>query len=188
MAIFERDALMGGRADFGRVLNERGLTRNAVEIGTDRGHFAREFLDNWLGEQLFCVDPYQFYPNMPWARQVDKIAAVVHLQPHLKRVRFMDCSSSEAADAFTYGKGIVLPQELDFVYIDGAHDESSVLEDMTRWWPLIKMGGVLAGDDYGNIHPGVRLAVNRFADTHAGGIIRTVHDYNREPSWYLWKV
>lgn len=188
MAHIERDSLMGGRADFGRLLNERGLRRNAVEIGTDRGHFAREFMDNWLGEQLFCVDTYSTYTDMPWVREMDRMAAVLHLQPHLKRVRFMQMSSAAASSAFTFGKGVVLPLELDFVYIDGDHREDFVLEDMAMWWPLLKTGGVLAGDDFGNVHPGVRRAVNQFADARAGGIVHTVHDYNREPNWYLWKV
>ncbi|KPK32154.1 MAG: hypothetical protein AMS24_04880 [Chlamydiae bacterium SM23_39] len=38
---------------------------------------------------------------------------------------------------------------VDLVYIDAAHDEESVYQDMSMWYPLIKEGGVMCGDDWG---------------------------------------
>ena len=37
--------------------------------------------------------------------------------------------------------------ELDFVYLDGNHEEPFVTEDINLWWPKIKSGGLLAGHD-----------------------------------------
>ena len=37
---------------------------------------------------------------------------------------------------------------LDFVYLDARHDFNGVFEDLSVWWPKLKMGGILAGHDY----------------------------------------
>lgn len=54
---------------------------------------------------------------------------------------------------------------LDFVFLDAAHDYDSVCKDIMSWLPKVKVGGVLAGDDYGipgeePVWPGVRKAVD----------------------------
>lgn len=49
---------------------------------------------------------------------------------------------------------------LDFVYIDANHSYESVLEDIISWYPKVKKGGILAGDDYNEGWPGVMRAVN----------------------------
>lgn len=51
-------------------------------------------------------------------------------------------------------------ESLDFVFIDGSHDFGNVLNDIRSWAPKIKMGGTLAGHDFG--HEGVGLAVDFF--------------------------
>lgn len=39
------------------------------------------------------------------------------------------------------------PESLDFVWIDGSHDSSSVLADLEAWWPAVKPGGQMGGHD-----------------------------------------
>jgi hypothetical protein len=41
-----------------------------------------------------------------------------------------------------------LPDDLDLVYIDANHDYSGVLNDMEKWFPKVRQGGILSGDDY----------------------------------------
>lgn len=48
---------------------------------------------------------------------------------------------------------------LDFVFLDAAHDETSVRADIRAWLPKVRPGGVLAGDDYTPVWPGVMAAV-----------------------------
>lgn len=50
----------------------------------------------------------------------------------------------------------------DTVYLDGCHDEICVLQDIQGWFPLVRDGGYLMGDDYNR--PGVQNAVKRFCD------------------------
>lgn len=49
---------------------------------------------------------------------------------------------------------------IDFCFIDASHDYHSVKEDILAWRPKVKQGGILAGHDYSNAHPGVIKAVN----------------------------
>jgi len=51
-------------------------------------------------------------------------------------------------------------ESLDFVFIDADHSYVCCKADILAWLPKIKQGGVLAGDDYIPVHPGVMKAVN----------------------------
>lgn len=51
--------------------------------------------------------------------------------------------------------------ELDFVFIDAAHDEASVRADIAAWLPKVKRGSWLCGHDYdSSTDPGVVAAVD----------------------------
>jgi predicted O-methyltransferase YrrM len=50
----------------------------------------------------------------------------------------------------------------DFIYLDASHDELSVSQDLRAYWPLLRTGGVMAGDDFSS-HEGVAKAVRRFS-------------------------
>lgn len=53
------------------------------------------------------------------------------------------------------------PRSLGLVMIDGSHAAKDVEADIRAWMPLIRDGGILAGDDYGDGHPGVIEGVKR---------------------------
>lgn len=54
-----------------------------------------------------------------------------------------------------------LKVSVDLIYIDAAHDTASVYADLVAWYPHVKRGGVLCGDDW--LWPGVKEAVEVFA-------------------------
>ncbi len=49
-----------------------------------------------------------------------------------------------------------------FIFIDAGHDEDDVTTDINAWWPLLAPGGILAGDDWSPMWPGVEAAVSAF--------------------------
>ena len=55
------------------------------------------------------------------------------------------------------------PNSLDFIFIDASHDEQSVKEDLTYWYPRLKEHGMIAGDDVYNKE--VASALKWFFDT-----------------------
>lgn len=54
---------------------------------------------------------------------------------------------------------------IDLLYIDGAHDSTSVARDVTLYVPMVKPGGMIIFDDYGHpdVQRGVDMALNAFA-------------------------
>ena len=64
-----------------------------------------------------------------------------------------DKNSKEAAAEFEDGT-------MDIVYLDTSHDFDSVCADIDAWWPKVRVGGILCGDDYIDGWQGVVKAVN----------------------------
>lgn len=52
----------------------------------------------------------------------------------------------------------------DVVHIDGGHDYNAVASDLGEWWPMIRPGGILIGDDYPHWE-GVKRAFDDFFAT-----------------------
>jgi len=48
---------------------------------------------------------------------------------------------------------------VDFCYVDAGHTYECVQRDIATWWPKIKSGAHMAGDDYTKGFPGVQQAV-----------------------------
>jgi len=132
------------REQFGSLLNQMGLTGTAVEVGTHMGKFAFQLMSQWNGERLYCVDPYLDYREMPrrGKRGIHYKYAVKLLSRFNKgreRVTFIKDTSQNAVERFA-------DNSLDFVYVDGDHTQ--VEQDLTLWWPKVKLGGILAGHDF----------------------------------------
>ena len=71
----------------------------------------------------------------------------------------------------------------DLIYIDGSHDEDSAYEDMTNYWPLLRAGGHMIGDDYD--FPTVYAALRRFKQSVGTAASASVPTEN---CWHLGKA
>jgi predicted O-methyltransferase YrrM len=81
-----------------------------------------------------------------------------NLKPIDRFVKIMNQTSFEAAQNFD-------EESLDLIYIDASHDYDSVLNDLKSWFPKLKKGGIICGDDYIDGWPGVVSAVDEFFDS-----------------------
>lgn len=68
-----------------------------------------------------------------------------------------------------------------FVFIDAGHDEDDVTTDINAWWPLLAPGGVMAGDDWSPMWPGVEAAVKAFC------IREELKEQVSGPNWIIQK-
>lgn len=163
--IYQRDASR-------RVLLGR-LAKSAVcvEIGVWRGDFSEMILQVAHPRELHLVDPWAFVPQFPerWyggqiARsQTDMDAIFAAVESRFRerpQVRMHRMTSSAASRRFHDG-------HFDWVYVDGDHSYEGVLSDLRSWWPKVRIGGCVAGDDYqwkdehGRLS--VKAAVEQFA-------------------------
>lgn len=145
-----------------------------AEIGVWRGDFSARILRWARPSRLVLVDPWRFTEDEDYKHamfggasggqaEMDEVHAgvVTRFKERLDagQVVIRREPSVEAAQAWQDGP-------LDWVYIDGDHTYDGVRADLHAYWPLLKAGGVMAGDDYafpGWWKDGVTLAVNEFA-------------------------
>jgi hypothetical protein len=64
--------------------------------------------------------------------------------------------------------------QADLVYIDASHEEEDVCADLEAYWPALREGGVMFGDDFVADWPGVVRATREFAEKN--GISLEEHD------------
>ena len=151
------------------ILNEYGLNGYGVEIGVKQGVFSKHLLSHVPFKKLYLVDP--------WIKQDSKTYDEVH-HDHISDLKTcLDNVSEfkgrcEIVRDFSYNANSRFEDEyFDFIYIDGNHSYDAVKDDLNKWYPKLKKGGLIAGDDY-TIQPeelsfnymfGVKKAVDEFA-------------------------
>jgi len=133
----------------------RSLSR-IIEVGSYRGRSARAMLDN-SDAHLWCVDTW----NTPSDGKTGIIsikdfrAFKVNLKDEEARVNILKMRSARAAKILLELYG---PCSFDMVFIDGGHSYGQVKADILAYTPLVKVGGIISGHDYGT-WPGVAKAV-----------------------------
>lgn len=139
-----------------------------VEVGVWKGDFSQELLSQNPGT-LHLVDPWKTFKlgNSRWysidQEKMDKIYLdVVARFKDEPRIEIHRVSSLE----------VKFPTPIDLVYVDGDHSYEAVKNDIEHWWPMIKTGGWLTGDDWNwkdkddPTRQGPKPAVNEFILKH----------------------
>lgn len=129
----------------------RDISGTYVEIGTCWGGFAELLLEKTACSKLYCIDPYKLFPKDTYVdalnfttqdhldKKYDLVARRLKLNKKKKPVEVLRTTSYEASK--------VLENDLSFIYIDGNHHHKEVLKDLVMWWPKLRKGGYLCGDD-----------------------------------------
>ena len=132
------------------IKSELGKDLVCVEIGVHDGENAERMLGKLPIRELYLVDPYVQYPEFDEER-LKRVKEIAHkrLARFGNRVIWIE-KKSEAAVAD-------VPNGLDFVYVDGAHDYENVKKDIENYYSKIREGGLLTGHDI--CWPGVTKAV-----------------------------
>lgn len=154
----------------------RGLPTNSVgaEIGVYRGKFSAQILAIVRPRELHLIDPWRFEPDPKYANALygerigkDQANMDAVLESCKTRVlagiasgvvKIHRAESAAAAELFA-------DSYFDWVYIDGNHQYEFVKADLETYYPLVKPGGLIVGDDYampGWWGDGVERAVNEF--------------------------
>ncbi len=117
-----------------------------VEIGTHHGNFAYEILKVRNDSILYCIDPYCSYNDYKDAinneigdNLFEKTKSRLISEFGESRVKFIRKYSDEAIHD--------IPDNIDFLYIDGNHQYKYVKKDLELYFSKVKKGGVIMGDD-----------------------------------------
>ena len=139
-----------------------------VEIGVFEGDHALSLLENLDIKKLYLVDPYVMYDDnleatehygkdLPTINDA-KTVAYNKLKKYKDKIIWIEEFSDKATKS--------IPDNLDFVYIDGNHQEEYVRLDIESYFDKIRKGGVVGGHDFYNgyerAHDGVVMAVTKY--------------------------
>jgi hypothetical protein len=169
-----------------RVNSEAGFADGAAALVWE-GDLSSKLLQQVRPKKLLLVDPWAFDPRFADSlfgggsakSQVDMDAVCQKVHKRFATeitqgvVSVHRCSSAEFA-------GSVAAEALDWVYIDGNHTYEFVLTDLRSWYPKVRPGGLMAGDDYDRPDEwwddGVTKAVMEFVKTEAV-MVEAIHNH-----------
>ena len=131
--------------NFKAVLDKVGEVDDYLEIGVCEGWSAKWWLDNALegeGSRFVGIDVWVDWPKQGILGSDVYESASKRLAPYGDKVELITGWSMNELVKFQ-------PQSFDVIYIDGNHDLLPVLIDSVLSWRLLRVGGVLLWDDYG---------------------------------------
>lgn len=138
-----------------------------VEVGAWKGksaaYMAVEILNSKKDINFFVVDTWKGSdeeahhedPDVQAGRLYDVF--MENMMPVIDYIAPMRMESVKAAGQFP-------DESIDFILLDASHDYENVKNDIDAWWPKLKDGGVMAGDDY--LWDGVLAAVTEFIEAN----------------------
>lgn len=134
-----------------------------VEVGTWKGLNAKQLYYIARPKKLLLVDPYDAgLLDGVYCKPVSQETLNGYYEKvwrwtfNRNRVYLIRNSSKYISTAYSGGA-------LDWAYIDGNH--FTLNEDLEMWYPLIKRGGIIMGDDYNNKgYWKVKQDVNKFCE------------------------
>jgi hypothetical protein len=155
-----------------QLLNKMPKNSVCAEIGVDRGKLTQQILKIVHPQKLHLIDPWlavtsEAYSQARYGTEVDQtqmdkryLFVANLLQEYISRdvVHLHRATSQEAYSKFK-------DDYFDWIYIDGNHLYEFVKQDLNNYYPKVKTGGYITGDDYGSSgwwKDGVRQAVDEF--------------------------
>lgn len=165
-----------------KFLNLHEELKVGLEIGVAGGNHIHNIFKRTKVEKMYGVDPYINYGDKeeePFKKDMiyllkgkkkilnnskklnDKFDELYQhtkkkLSIYQSKVELIRLPSIEAAKKFK-------DEELDFVFIDGAHDYENCLIDIKTWYQKVRINGFVMGHDYNSeMFPGVTIAVKEF--------------------------
>jgi predicted O-methyltransferase YrrM len=166
-----------GRDNLASLLAELSF-KTGVEIGVERGFYSKVLCKANPQMKIYGIDPWvslaEEKENSPDRRTENTTSqhncdliykdAVNRLKIYPK-YRIIKEYSIDALTRFEDGS-------LDFVYIDGNHQDYYVLKDIEMWSRKVRKGGIVSGHDYYNMksttygHLEVKKVVDAYVTAH----------------------
>lgn len=158
----------------------RGTENIGIELGVAKGIYAKRMVESNKFKRFYGVDLYGDTHNIEEYRTALKFIGFQNLCYCLLRMDF-----DSALELFE-------DNYFDFIYVDGfAHTGEEGGKTLVNWIKKLKIGGILAGDDYHDDWPLVKWAVNDLAKKLDADLNVTTeiedNDFSRYPTWFIIK-
>lgn len=161
-----------------RIRLLRGMPKNSrcAEIGVYQGQFSAAILEIVEPRELHLIDAWKFVPDPAYSQswfggKIGQSQAVMDRIFQSVQKRF---AAEMASDRVKVHRGLSTAiagqfpdQYFDWVYIDADHTYEAVKQDLQAFYPKVRDGGLIAGDNYGDRpdwwwKDGVKRAVDEF--------------------------
>jgi len=151
-----------------------------LEIGVAEGFFSIAMMNSNKFKLFYGIDSYDSFPHTDIEFRKTKKKLSKFSNYKLIKKEFNDSLELFKDNYF------------DFIYIDGfAHTGNDEGQTLTDWFSKVKLGGIIAGDDYHSDWPLVKKTVNEFITKHKFKLFVTEiedhNSYSQYPSWYFIK-
>lgn len=169
------------------IIKSNNLNNTGIEVGVQEGVFSKKILSNWPGK-LYMVDAWRHFDNYIDTANVSDEVHTMRLLTALentqsfKNRRCVICELSlDAAKMFP-------DNYFDWIYLDAAHDKESVLKDLEAWFPKLKSGGIMCGDDYlQGHHFDTEFGVIAALEEYRGSDVNVISGDSEIPQWWFKK-
>lgn len=117
-----------------------------IEIGSYMGESTMLFAASGIFDSIWAIDPFKGDdPAMGLGKQGLNWKDIKN--EYDNNTRYF--SNITLYEDYSYNVVEKFPNEYaDFIYIDGAHDYESVVQDLECYLPKVKRGGLIGGHDY----------------------------------------
>lgn len=133
------------RAKFISGLALENEWRRGAELGVWHGRTLSTILAACPDLYMVGVDAWEHIPNemdhyTSWDHDAHYKQALAAVAPYIERVQLLRTTTRRAS-------WLVADGSLDFIFIDADHRTAAVTEDIVRWSPKVKRGGMIMGHD-----------------------------------------
>jgi len=175
------------RDDFAIVAQQSFVkTGKAAEIGVFQGNFSKKNLHHWKG-QYYMIDAWSHRPSDVGDKNFKNDAINnANMKAAMDNTKFagdrrhvIQALSFDAAKDFE-------DNSLDWIYVDALHTYDALMIDLDAWYPKLRPGGLMTGDDYGDMKDTNLVSASRWETTYGGvaknpanqwGVIRALSDF-----------
>lgn len=141
--------------DLSKMLSGDNL--KMIEIGSYMGESTMMFGSSDIFKEIHCIEPFtgQEEFNQMYNYNWDDVENEFKIN-----TRFFDNIILHRDFSYNVNNNFK-DNDYDFIYVDGAHDYKSVLNDLKMFLPKLKHNGIIGGHDWGDEWDSVKEAVIR---------------------------
>ena len=144
-------------------IDKSGKKPLVVEIGSYCGASAIAMAEAAKAGKVICVDPFVGKHRKNNSKNLTETLFRKNVLKKYKNVTLLKMTSEKASIELwkAEAKFGITTKVIDFLFIDGNHEDEFIALDCKLWLPKVKPGGFVAFHDYNNVaFTGVRKAVD----------------------------